>query len=124
MVNEPSTYYQGSRYEKLAVAAMVCGILCCTPVLCLCVLVFTETINDHSLWFSLFLWFLGSLPGVLGLIFGIIGLKSIDNRRIAIVGIVCSSLAIFLFVLIGAFFVVGVFYIDSFLPLEYQYFQR
>ena len=60
---------------------------------------------------------------MLGLIFGILGLKGIDNRKIAIIGITCASLAIALFVLIGLFLVAEVFFVNSFLPSEYKYFQ-
>ena len=70
--------------DNLAVAGMICGIAGIVS----CVL------------------YIGVLPGLLGIIFGILGLKS-NKKSMAIAGIACGSAALVLFVLYITVMVAG-----------------
>ena len=67
----PTAGPKSSSCDKFAIAGMVCGIVGIPTCIC----------------------YIGFIPGILGLVFGILGLKS-SKRGMAIAGIICGATAI------------------------------
>jgi len=59
--------------------------------------------------------FVGLLPGILGIIFGILGLRS-QYKGMAIAGIVCGAIAVILVILWFLFAVYGFWILDTYYP--------
>ena len=64
---------------------------------------FTLSLTDTVLLGLLALWLIGLTPGVLGLIFGIMGTKSMSKKGFAIAGIATGLFAMALYVVAFGF---------------------
>lgn len=95
-----------SRYDKFAIAAMICGITGGLPSCCF-IFFFTFSLSDTALLGILALWLVGFTPGVLGLIFGIMGTKSKNKKGFAIAGIATGLFSMALYSIAIVFLVMA-----------------